>query len=81
MSKSNAAPRATAILVGSAILLASGIAFFLGGFVDLPETLGNKGGLGLATMKERALAQGWDLSLASRPGQGTSVRITAEVKT
>lgn len=45
------------------------------------ETASGRGGLGLATMKERAQAQGWELSMFSDPGQGTRVHIRAEVKT
>jgi signal transduction histidine kinase len=46
----------------------------------LPSAAGGQGRLGLTTMRERALAEGWDLSIDSAPGKGTSIRIVAEVK-
>jgi signal transduction histidine kinase len=45
-----------------------------------PETADGKGGLGMATMAERAQAHGWELEVDSRPGEGTRVTIKAEVK-
>ena len=46
------------------------------GFV--PSTVGGQGRLGLTTMRERALAEGWDLSIDSAPGEGTRIRTIAE---
>ena len=45
-----------------------------------PSTAGGQGRLGLTTMRERALAEGWDLSVDSAPGAGTRIRTVAEVK-
>jgi len=45
-----------------------------------PSTAGGQGRLGLTTMRERALAEGWDLSIDSAPGRGTRIKIVAEVK-
>ncbi len=47
------------------------------GFVP-DGTLGT-GCMGLATMRERAARRGWDLSVRSTPGKGTSVRVKAEL--
>ncbi|HSR21589.1 MAG TPA: GAF domain-containing sensor histidine kinase [Anaerolineales bacterium] len=47
------------------------------GFV--PEEVSG-GGLGLATMKERARSHGWELTVDSQPGAGTRVRTRWEVK-
>jgi len=38
------------------------------------------GGLGLVTMKERALAHGWQFAVQSAPGEGTRVWVRAEME-
>ena len=48
------------------------------GFV--PSAAGGQGRLGLTSMRERALVEGWDLCIDSAPGKGTRIRTTAEVK-
>jgi signal transduction histidine kinase len=48
------------------------------GFDPVPAP--GEGCLGLATMSERARSRGWDLAINTHPGQGTSVRIRAELQ-
>jgi signal transduction histidine kinase len=43
---------------------------------DLQSALGQRGHLGLAGMLERAREIGWSLSVESRPGHGTRIRVT-----
>ncbi len=43
-----------------------------------PEAPAEGGRMGLATMKERAQARGWDLEVRSQPGSGTCVRVRGE---
>lgn len=40
-----------------------------------PETAIRKGCLGITNMQERAQAQGWEMQVASRPGEGTRIRV------
>jgi signal transduction histidine kinase len=40
-----------------------------------PQTVNREGRLGIISMRERALAQGWEFSVESAPGNGTSVRV------
>ncbi len=44
-----------------------------------PETLPATGCMGLATMRQRARALGWELAVHSQPGQGTTVSVKAEL--
>lgn len=39
------------------------------------ETASHEGGLGLISMRERALAQGWNFLVESNPGNGTRIRV------
>jgi signal transduction histidine kinase len=43
---------------------------------DPQTTLNQRGHLGMAGMSERASEIGWSLSVESRPGQGTRIRVT-----
>ena len=40
-----------------------------------PQIAVRRGCLGLANMQERAQAQGWQMQIASRPGEGTRIRV------
>jgi signal transduction histidine kinase len=40
-----------------------------------PETACHEGCLGIISMRERALAQGWNFDLESKPGAGTRVHV------
>jgi signal transduction histidine kinase len=48
------------------------------GFDD--QTIGNNGGLGLVSMKERAEALGGSLTVLSKPGQGVTVKARVRVQ-
>ena len=45
-----------------------------------PKVAGDRGGLGLTTMQERAEKAGGWLSIISTPGEGTQVKARIEIK-
>ena len=46
-----------------------------------PDTVSDRGGMGLASMRERAEKLGGSLTVLSAPGEGTRVKVSVEVRT
>jgi signal transduction histidine kinase len=46
-----------------------------------PKTVSDRGGMGLASMRERAEKLGGSLTVLSAPGEGTRVKVSVGVNT
>ncbi len=46
-----------------------------------PDTVGDRGGMGLTSIRERAEKLGGSLTVLSAPGEGTRVKVSVEVRT
>jgi signal transduction histidine kinase len=46
-----------------------------------PDAVSDRGGMGLASMRERAEKLGGSLTVLSAPGEGTRIKVSVEVRT
>jgi signal transduction histidine kinase len=44
-----------------------------------PQTVGEKGGLGLTSIRERVEGLGGELNIVSSPGQGTALKVNVNL--